>query len=675
MSVHDVSTCLKQYLRALPVSSYLFFLLPPPDYPPFQQEPLLLFSFAKFALALDKLPATERIDAWQLYYLWLPSAHRNLTEALFRYLNRVARRQNRMDTTNLALVFTPAMLRNEAIADLQLHSFVVNALKVLIGHTDEIFRCTLWLAVRDNEALSSGTNLKRSGSQQQNIPLAADDAEAEAAFRASGLHKFISSSSASMKRAKKNLADIIKRGLSSTGPGPGAGTADSAGPDGSGTSALAAVAAVAVSAAQPGAAPPSTLDESNNNELPEANTTLVPTGKHKPVKQRSKSHLWKDVPKSIAFATIRGKGGNVSAAAMAYNDQDPDGTTSTNGDNDAFKGNATISASSSRSAKKRPSMFTVSSSVDNLATSASSSTANSGTSNASSNSEDALHNPTGDSNKPVTSPTAGSRSSAELSAASSLRRHNTISTAARPKIQIDTGSDIIVVSPAAGVDDEGEDQTTPTNAQVPLSATSQHSSSSGGIKRAATLRRGRPASDFVDPPQRPPSITTANAPMSSRPARNDSSDEEDDFDLPPPSAQIRHARWNSDIGDVNIIQIKKKKSVIFIFLSFFAATKPDQESVDADGIRLAGRGRGRHEPRDQLIRITLPFFFFQHDTLNTDTFFLSLKFLTSLYLILGSKKRNCRKQKKNLKKKREGNKLGGLSFFYSIFAKKECGFT
>jgi hypothetical protein len=131
LTTHDVAALLKLFIRSLP-------------------EPLATANFERLCPVVQQLEhGHERIQLLQLFYISLPAVNRDCFESLVRFLHRVARERNKMNATNLALVFAPALLTLQAQQDLKLHHHVVAVLKVIISRYDEIFKPAAWLAVRD----------------------------------------------------------------------------------------------------------------------------------------------------------------------------------------------------------------------------------------------------------------------------------------------------------------------------------------------------------------------------------------------------------------------------------------------------------------------------------------------------------------------------------------------
>jgi len=144
VTVHDVAALLKLFLRNLP-------------------EPLLTVHFERLCPLVQQLEnGHDRLLLLQLFYISLPPANRDCFESLVRFLHRVARERNKMNATNLALVFAPAMLTHVAQQDLQLHQHVVAVLKLVISRYEEIFKTSAWLAVRSTVLRSEASAFESS---------------------------------------------------------------------------------------------------------------------------------------------------------------------------------------------------------------------------------------------------------------------------------------------------------------------------------------------------------------------------------------------------------------------------------------------------------------------------------------------------------------------------------
>ncbi|XP_055690068.1 rho GTPase-activating protein 6 [Lutzomyia longipalpis] len=120
---HDIATLLKEFLRDLP-------------------EPLLCRALYATFLATQRI-RNRRLQLEALAHLiqLLPAAHRDTLRALLAFLADVARAANdgnRMDSTNLATVFAPNILRaDDDRVEERLDA--INVIRTMIDHQEELF--------------------------------------------------------------------------------------------------------------------------------------------------------------------------------------------------------------------------------------------------------------------------------------------------------------------------------------------------------------------------------------------------------------------------------------------------------------------------------------------------------------------------------------------------------
>eukprot|EP00731_Ephydatia_muelleri_P028454 Em0020g98a len=94
--IHAITGALKLYLRELPL-------------------PLMTFEAYEICLIAAKLSTPEeRMDMLKVGIQHLPPSHYNTLKYLIRHLHKVTehRKENRMDATNLAVVFAPSIMRS-----------------------------------------------------------------------------------------------------------------------------------------------------------------------------------------------------------------------------------------------------------------------------------------------------------------------------------------------------------------------------------------------------------------------------------------------------------------------------------------------------------------------------------------------------------------------------------